>query len=390
MLSRNIFLFKVYYFFWRFKPLATLMVIYFSQIMESYAMAMAVFSVFNISYALAKIPCGLISDKIGRKPVIIFANVIVSVAFLLLAFSGQLTIKGLLFAFALLWGIGEALLVGTIDALMFETSQNLGCDDKFYTVYSKSMFFDQAGCAFGAFWAMAITLFLPLQFVAWLSVFPPVIQTIISFFFIEPKIKRQGFWVSFNDIKQAISQFKSNKVLLFYTISDIYFSTLGDISHRFESAYFKLFASDWIISLARMLKHFFGMIGFATAVYLKKFSRLKIYFGSILSNVFVRTLALVFNNALTPFVHMFINFFYATASSARADILQKEYLPQYRATAQSVIQFVKGIYMAGLMFLLGIFADFYSIYSAMILLVCLRVFGLFGAFVFHKYLQIEK
>ena len=388
MLKRNILLFKFYYFFWRFKPLATLMIVYFSQIMQSYALATAVFAIFNISYAIMKIPSGLISDKIGRKPVIIVANTFLFLSFLILAFSGQFNIKCLLYIFSVLWGIGEALSAGTVEALMYETTQSLKQSDKFYVVYSKSMFFDQLGCAFGAFCAMVITYYLPLQFVAWLAVFPSFMQFFISFLFVNPKIKKKNISISMKYVFIALKQFKNNKCLLFYALADIYFSTLGDISHRMESAYFKLITSDWIISLARMLKHFWGMFGFAFISYIGKFSKVKIFFGSIICNVVIRMVALVFNNIYTPFIHMVINFFYATASTAKTDILQNEYLVEYRATTQAIIQFIKGIYMAVTMMLLGVFADIYGIYLTMILLVILRLFGLLGAYVLRKYLKV--
>lgn len=232
-----------------------------------------------------------------------------SVAFCLLALSGQFEIKYLLYIFAVLWALGEAMSAGTVEALMYETSQNLGYTDKFDLIYSKSMIFSQAGCAFGAFCAMTITYFLPLQYVAWLSVFPSSMQLIISYFFIEPDIKKKSTCISAKDILPVLKQFKNNKRLLFYSVADIYFSALGDISHRLESAYFKLFTSDWVINFIRMLKHFCGMAGFLFVPYLRQFSKAKVFFGSIICNVFVRTIALIFNNICTPFIHSFINFF---------------------------------------------------------------------------------
>ena len=282
----------------------------------------------------------------------------------------------------------KRLSAGTVEALMYETTQSLKQSDKFYVVYSKSMFFDQLGCAFGAFCAMVITYYLPLQFVAWLAVFPSFMQFFISFLFVNPKIKKKNISISMKYVFIALKQFKNNKCLLFYALADIYFSTLGDISHRMESAYFKLITSDWIISLARMLKHFWGMFGFAFISYIGKFSKVKIFFGSIICNVVIRMVALVFNNIYTPFIHMVINFFYATASTAKTDILQNEYLVEYRATTQAIIQFIKGIYMAVTMMLLGVFADIYGIYLTMILLVILRLFGLLGAYVLRKYLKV--
>lgn len=386
-MQRNILLFKLYYFFWRFKPFATLMIVYFSQIMQSYATATAIFAIFNISYAVMKIPGGLISDKIGRKYVIVTSNLIMTTAFCLLALSGQFEIRWLLYLFALLWGCGEALSDGTIDALVYETSQSLNRSDKFYLIYSKSMCFSQLGCAFGALWAMVITYFLPLQFLAWFSIFPPFMQLIVSCFFEEPDTKRTISF-SLTDIKSALKQFKNNKKLIFYTLTNIYFSTLGDISHRIESAYFKLFTSDWVISMVRVFKHLWGMVGFTFVSRLRFFSDMQNYFGSIIGNIFVRTTALIFNNFYTPFIHMFINFFYATALTTITDVMQHEYLPKYRATTQAVINFVKGLYMAGLMLLLGIFADIYGIYCTMILLVILRLLGLFLAYRLHNHLKI--
>ena len=386
-MQKNILLFKLYYFFWRFKPFATLMIVYFSQIMQSYATATAIFAIFNISYAVMKIPGGLISDKIGRKYVIVTSNLIMTTAFCLLALSGQFEIRWLLYLFALLWGCGEALSDGTIDALVYETSQSLNRSDKFYLIYSKSMCFSQLGCAFGALWAMVITYFLPLQFLAWFSIFPPFMQLIVSCFFEEPDTKRTISF-SLTDIKSALKQFKNNKKLIFYTLTNIYFSTLGDISHRIESAYFKLFTSDWVISMVRVFKHLWGMIGFTFVSRLRFFSDMQNYFGSIIGNIFVRTTALIFNNFYTPFIHMFINFFYATALTTITDVMQHEYLPNYRATTQAVINFVKGLYMAGLMLLLGIFADIYGIYWTMILLVILRLLGLFLAYRLHNHLKI--
>lgn len=384
-IKRNLTLFRFYYFFWRFKPLAALMIIYFAKILDSYAATMAVFSILNISYALAKIPSGFISDKIGRKPVLLLANILMTSAFLALALSGQYETKWLLYLFALTCGCGEALSAGTIEAMMFETAEDLKQSHNFKILYSKSMYYDQLGCAFGAFCAMTITYFLPLQFVAWLSVLPPFMQLIVSYFFIEPLAKRKKISLSVKDISTVLRQFIQNRQLAFYTLADIYFSTLGDISHRFEGLYFKTFTSEWVISLAKVLKHVFGMIGFAIIPAISKISRPYMFFGSIFCNLFVRTIALILNNFCVPFVHMFINFFYATASTAKTDILQHEFLPKYRASSQAIIQFIKATYMSGTMCLVGIFADVYGIYMTMILLVILRVLGLSLVYVWRKY-----
>ncbi len=385
MISRNIKVFRLYYMLWRFKPLATLMLVYFAQITSSFANAMGVFSVLSICCAVSKIPSGIISDKIGRKPVILLGSALLALSFILLAFSGQYNVGWLLFAYALLAGVSEAMISGTTDALMFETMEELHQTENFKILYSKSMLSDQLGCAIGALSAMSITYYFPLQVVAWFATVPVVLQFFVSFYFVEPKQIRKKYRQENFKVMAVFRHFIKNKKLMFYTTADIFFSTLGDVSHRFESVYFKLFASDWVISLARVLKHVMGMIGFAIVPYIKKIKSDKIYWLSIVCNVLVRSVAVWANNIFSPFIHMFINFFYATASTAKTDILQSEFLPQYRASSQSVIMFVKSIYMALVMYLIGVVADMWGILSAMYLLIIVRVFGLVVAYFCSRY-----
>ena len=365
------------------------MIVYFSQITQSYAEAMLIFSIYNIIYALSKIPAGLFSDKVGRKPVILLGSLMLAVSFFILALSGQLNIKYLLFLFSVLWGMGEALISGTIDALMFETMEELNRPEDFRMVYSKSMISDQLGCAIGAATTMFMTYFFSIQYVAWLSVIPVTAQFFISTLFIEPKVRNSKSDLSTLKTFAVFKQFVKNKRLCFYAIMDIYFSTLGDISHRFESAYFKTFTADWVISMARVLKHLFGMLGFFVISQIKKFGSTSIYFSSIGCNVVVRTIALCFNNIFTPFISMFINFFYATAATAKSDILQHEFLPQYRASAQAIIFFIKGLYMSLIMYLLGIIADSRGILYAMSAMVMMRIIGLLLAYIWHKFENIQ-
>lgn len=385
MIIRNIMVFKWYYFFWRFKPLAALMAIYFSQITNSYAQAMGIFSVFNISYMLLKLPSGYISDKIGRKPVIICGSFLLFISFLTLAISGEYKIVNLLFLFAFLWGIGEALISGSTDALMYETMDELKRSNEFKFLYSRSMVSDQLGCGLAALTTMFITYYFSLQTVAWFAVFPSLFQFMASLYFIEASKKRKTTKLAQNNIFLVLKQFIRNKKLCFYAIMDIFFGTLGDVSHRFEGIYFKTFATDWIISLARVLKHMFGVLGFYLIPYIKRYKPEKLYFGSIICNLFFRILSLIFNNIFSPFIHIFLNFFYATGATAKTDILQHEFLASYRASGQSIILFIKSLFMALVMYLIGIIADLWGIFSAMVILVILRVIGLSMAFIWSRY-----
>lgn len=390
MIERNITLLKWYYFFWRARPLSALMMIYFYHITQSYTAAAGVFSIFNLAYSIIKIPGGLLSDEFGRRKIIVSASLFLTISFILMAISGNLHIVWILYLASVLWGASEAFLRGTIEALMFETTDELKINDGFKNLYAKSMFSDQAGCAFGALFATFFLNLFSLNWLAWFSVLPTLGQFAISCFLVEPKRKNKQIPIKQNFIA-SLKDLWFNKRLRFYACADIIFSTLGDTSHRFEVVYFNTLVTDWIITLGRFLKHVCGMLGALAMPLLKKISSPKIYFGSIMINLCVRTTAVLFNNVCTPFVHMFLNFFYVTASSAQADILQNLFSPESRATNRSVILFLKGILMAFTTFVLGVLADLYSPRSVMILFVVIRVIILILIYMMNrKYKLLSK
>ena len=59
-IKRNILLFKLASFFDGFWPLSPLVVIYFEQITNSYAIAMGIFSIANILQCIMEIPTGIL------------------------------------------------------------------------------------------------------------------------------------------------------------------------------------------------------------------------------------------------------------------------------------------------------------------------------------------
>ncbi len=372
MIKRNIILLKWYYFFWRFRPLSALLMIYFYQITQSYATAAGVFSIFNIAYSIVKIPGGLLSDEFGRRKIIIIAGIFLVISFILMALAGNINLVWILYLSSVLWGTSEALLSGATEALMFETTEELKIKNGFKGLYAKSMFSDQTGCAFGALFATCFLSMFSLRWLAWFSVLPSLCQLGLSLFIVEPKKTQKKISMKSN-LFLSLKEIWHNKKLRFYVGADILFSTLGDTSHRFEVVYFQTLVSDWIITLTRFLKHICGMLGSLLTPLLNKLSSPKIYFGSITINLFIRISGVMLNNICTPFVNAFINFFYVTASSAKADILQNLFSSESRATSRSIILFIKGLLMALVMFLVGIFSDMYGPRMVMVLFILIRV-----------------
>ena len=118
-IQKNIRLFKIDAFLGGFWPLSTLAIIYFQQITQSYALAMLVWSISNLTQTFGEIPTGIYSDKIGRRKTLILASASILICFLLWALAGQFQQSLFLFIGAVFWGLSDSFLSGTNEALMY-------------------------------------------------------------------------------------------------------------------------------------------------------------------------------------------------------------------------------------------------------------------------------
>ena len=134
-IRRNIILFKIDSFLGGIWPLSSLAIVYFEQITHSYALAMLVWSIANLTQTFSEIPTGIYSDKIGRKKTLFLSAVMMSICFVLWATAGQCELPFLLFIGAVFWGLADAFLSGTDEALMYETMAELNQKENFSVLF---------------------------------------------------------------------------------------------------------------------------------------------------------------------------------------------------------------------------------------------------------------
>ena len=88
---------------------------------------------------------------------------------LLFSIAGNLMMSSLLFIGAVSRGIADAFESGTSEALLYETMRELGKENEYDLVFSRSKMFGQIGLAAGAVIAAVITYFYSLNTLAWVS-----------------------------------------------------------------------------------------------------------------------------------------------------------------------------------------------------------------------------
>ena len=374
MIERNIKLLKWDNFFCGLYALSMVLVIYFESITKSYAQAMLIYSISSIVKVAMEIPTGIFSDKIGRKKTIILSSLLFFITSFIWAFAGSLDNVLLLYVGAVIFGISDAFLSGTNEALMFETMEELKKQDNFDVLFSQCNGWLQVGFVCSSIIAAIVIYFFDMEVLAWFSIIPMMISFFIALWYVEPKVyNRRKDITSVKVFIASLKDIYANRKAFLFSLLDVMENALGMSCHRFEVAYFNTLIPLWAVNFARLLKQVTGVISFFMISKIKSLGASRILFGSMIGNAFVRVLGVVIDNVLTPFVISSVNLFYGTAETIRKDILQHEFTTKQRATMGSIVSFFSNIVMAILMYILGYVADVYTPYCAICVVVVIKV-----------------
>lgn len=371
-IRRNIILFKIDCFCHRCWPLSALAIVYFQSITNSYALALGIFSISTIIQALMEVPTGIISDRVGRRMTMIAAAFFTFCSFASFALAGNFKSYLLLVLGALLWGIWASFRSGTDEAFIYDTMQELRKQHKYDIIYSQSKIFHRLGGAMASVTAICVLYFYSLHVLAWISVIPAIIQLISSFFFVEPKINSTKDVNSWEHLKHACRNIKSNTKLQKVSALVCLNRAFNMTAYRMESVYFSQLIAKWLVDLVILLRELWGAISFAIAPFVRQFGFLKVLTCSIFGNVFVRSIGFILNNALSPFIMSLYGLFLGTAETAESALLQKEFSSAQRATMGSLISLFGGFIMAISYYVFGVIADTWSVYTAILLLIIAR------------------
>lgn len=364
-IRRNITLFRWDHFFSGMWPMTAVLAVYFQEITRSYAAAMSVFSLCSLFQAVLEVPTGIFSDKIGRRQTLVLSAVSLIVCLTAWAAAGQFGCTAFLFAGALFWGISDALMSGTLDALMFETAEELNQKQNFDLIYASSRLYNQAGLFVGVLLGTGIMYFWPLQILAWASIFPMTGQLVIALFYVNPKKETTEPVASAVHFKQACIELWKNKKLRLFSLIEILDSSINMTIHRFEGLYFENLIAVWLINIVRAGKQLAGMISYAMVAHLRRFSSLKLLRVSVGAGIVLQTAALTINNIFSVVLMPLANLFFGITTTAKIELLQKEYPRRHRATAGSVLSLLTAVFQAGLYYFIGFLADIWDVRTAL-------------------------
>ncbi len=331
--------------------------IYFAQITGSYTLAMAVFSVQWIVSALADIPTGVLSDKMGRKFTIVLASACSTIGIAIWAFS---THSAGLFLGSIFCGLSECLFNGNNNALLYESLKSSGQEGRFphYQGRTSSMF--QLALGLSAICASFLTGH-GLRFLFILGIIPQALSIIAGLFFKEPRVHVPAPQKSLRHLKDACVKIYGNTHLLLLVIAQA-LGYADEAKFQFQTIFVNTLWPTWTLGIYRAMSNGLSFLGFwVSGRIIDRFKETYVLAVQQAYQLVSQTLGLALSNVMSPLLFMSGSVFFGPGIVARDHLLQKEFTDEQRATMGSVASLAGSIVYAAAAFCIGIIADHFGL-----------------------------
>ncbi|MBD3245345.1 MAG: MFS transporter [Candidatus Moranbacteria bacterium] len=362
--KRNIKLLAWFNFFSDFRLYSAIMVIYFQTILESYALAMLVFSITMVSSSIFEIPTGIFSDFIGRKKTMVLGAFCSTISVILYALGGNFFF---LAAGGIFEGLTRSFYSGNNTALLYDSLREMKKISLFDEMMGKTSAMFQLALAISAILGSLIAGY-SLNLAIWISVIPQFISFIISFFITDPYLYLKKSSNVFMHLKEAFRNFLKNKKLRLLSIISMFSFAVGESLFQFQAAFYKTLWPIWALGIPKILSFGFGFLSFwfSSRVF-KKIGPIKALMTGTLGGGFINISAAFLSNAFSPILMSFSSFFYGTDQTAKSTLMQREFSQKQRATMDSLNTFLGSLFFGVISILIGYFADEFSPQSAIII-----------------------
>jgi MFS family permease len=340
---RNIRLLYIHNFLTDFCPQWPFLVIYFADMTGSYMMAMSVLALETLAAALFDIPTGIFSDHVGRR--LTMASGSLCSALGLVCYASAQGI-GILYAGAVLTGLGQCLFSGNNNALLYESLQSEGLEKQYhhYRGGTGSMF--QLALSLSAFLSIWLSHF-GLQIVFVCAIVPQIAGIFVSLLFQEPRLHTQTRQKGFSILKRACIKTWNNPHLLGLVIAKSVSYGAGEAKFKFQSAYVNALWPIWGVGLYRSLNHALSFVGYRMAGRaIERFGEAYVFIARDIYWFISQMVALAIGTFISPLMILTGAIFFGPGEVASDHLMQKEFTNDERATMGSIASFATSIIFA--------------------------------------------
>ena len=367
-------------------------ILYFQQVTGGLTAAMGVFSCGTLIQVIFEIPLGIISDRWGRRILVVLGCIaefcaVTSYALATTppAFSGWvwLYLGGTFFGFA------AACFSGNNNALLYETADYYNKKNIISKILGRKSSMEQAALALTGIVAATLLWFgFDFHDLVLLTLCPYALNIVVSFFVQEPPthtIEEQNTW---DHTKEAMRLLIINKKLRLLFLSESISTSTSWSAHYLMPKFISLVWPTWAVPLYRLGQNLTGAVSFWKASdIINRFGPEKVLLGGNLLSLFASSIAYILSSVISPFF-LFINqIFFATGTTSSETLQQQNFSTAQRSTMASLISFSNGIFMALLYPIAGLLADIFSLQTALfIILIC----SLPTLFIYHRLYSHHK
>ncbi len=380
-IKSNLTRFSWYYAFYNFRLHSVLAIIYFAQITHSYALAISIYSIAQLSQALLELPSGIYSDKLGRSNCLKLGALASLISIIFYAFGSSYFYLAI---GAIFDGLNRAFFSGNNDALLYETLVKIKKKETYQHELGKLNSNLELSGFFGIILgSLVATKSLQLLFI--LSIIPQFLGLIVSLGFVEPQKIRINVESIFLHLKEALAYYQKNSKLRNISLASILGYGVGESSWALQGVFYNTLLPPWAVSLMLSLNFLTSSISFRlSGKILTKIKALNLLIYQEITNRILYFLALIHPTFISPIIMAVASFSYGPSTVAKNSLLQLEFSNKQRATMASINSLVGNCFFAIFAILLGSLTDKFGPTKSLLLAqVCLVP-------IIFLYLQVKK
>ena len=319
---------------------------------------MSVLAVETLAAALFDIPTGIFSDRMGRRLTMASGSFCCALALVCYALGHTI---GTLYAGAVLTGLGQCLFSGNNNALLYESLQSEGLENRYHHYRGSTGSMYQLALSLSAFLSMWLSHF-GLQTIFICAIVPQFMAVFVSLLFREPGAYTRTQQKGLSVLRNACNKTWKNPHLLGLVIAKSINYGAGEANFKFQSAFVNALWPIWAVGLYRGLNHALSFVGFRMAGQLiERFGEPYVFIARDIYWFISQMLALVIKSFISPLMMLSGACFFGPGEVASDHLMQKEFTNEERATMGSVASFVTSIVFALVALGIGTVSDHFGI-----------------------------
>lgn len=365
--KKNLGLLSILAFLFGFRAFEGVIAVYFAAITGSFAVAMSVLAIMNLSASFFEIPTGIFSDHIGRKKTLIIYYFSGTLAILLyyLANSSTLLILG-----SIITGFSMAMRSGAVSAFVYENLEVLGKEDEFQKQEGHRQALGRYALVVSGIIGTAVIFVFDIRAAVLLTLLVLTVALLLSFRLSDIKVCNPKTSNIYATLGEAWKKFRMDKILRDLSIGRMINQGGGNVEYRFRALFFAVIVPEWLVNLFGILNNFIS--GLSMKYSHKIVGRFGFMKSLVHAEIFDRittTVFVVINSVSSAFAMNAISgVVFGVRQIASEDLLQTRYSKDQRATMGSIVGLGGSLVYGILGIAIGFLADGVGVINTMLIL----------------------